>query len=231
MRIDWIVAVVIFLMFTIWAFAYHSMLNAAKIVSMSESAILAGERITDYMKVQISSMPANFSSGSEYDNVTLFTYMNWTGNIQNSTRVVKGKLSYESLPCMISGDKLYWNSSLAIGNNFFYIQYADLNTSLNCNKAIQQYDKNQTTLWAVETRDMFSSVKNSQICSRMNSSYSEMKSEIGITFDFNVLIETEGTSMACGSKIPASFREVFGYPATGALFEGGEINISVRLWL
>jgi len=231
MRIDWIVAVVIFLMFAGWAFAYHSLFSAGKIVSRSESAFLAGEKIIDYMQTELSSVPASFNSSSDLDNVTLWAYMDWNGNEKNSTRIVKEHLSNESLPCVISGDKVYWNASLSTGNNFFFIEYAELNKSLNCNQNVPQSDENQTTLWAVEYKDIFSTAKNAQVCGQMNNSYALTKNEIGVTFDFNVLVETDSAVLTCGSAVPKTGREIFVYPATGALFEGGGMNISVRLWL
>jgi hypothetical protein len=234
MRVDWIVAIVVFLMFAGWAFAYHSMLSAGKIVSKLETASLAGEKIIDYMSLQASSVPANFSLDSGSDYVTLWAYMNWTGSEKNSTRVVLRQMSNESLPCAITGIgnvfKVYWNASVNAGDNFFFIEYSDLNTTLNCNESVPAVDDNQTTLWAVETRRVFHSARCDEICSQINGSYEKMKNAIGVTFDFNVLVGTAGSAFSCGSDVPKSGREVFIYPATGTLFEGGDINISVRLW-
>jgi hypothetical protein len=230
MRIDWVVAVVVFLMFVGWAFAYHSLFSAGKIVSRTESASLAGEKIVDHIQVRLSSIPANRSSGADLDNVTLFAYMNWTGNEKNSTRVVPEQLSNASMPCSVSGDKVYWNASLKTGDNFFFIEYGETDSSLNCNQAVPLTEDNEAELWAAEHKDIFSTVKNAGVCGQMNNSYAATKSQIGVNFDFNVLLETGSGITTCGSLIPRGGREIFIYTAKSALFEGGEINISVSLW-
>ncbi|MCK5547910.1 MAG: hypothetical protein KAI64_02780, partial [Thermoplasmata archaeon] len=168
--------------------------------------------------------------GGAPENATLFAYMNWTGSGKNSTRVVRERLSNNSLPCMISGDKVYWNASLGVGENFFFIEHAGLDVSLACDQSIVGIDDKQAMLWAVEYRDVFSTARNADICGQMNGSYALMKSTIGVTFDFNILIGTEANATTCGSPIPRTGTGVFVYPASGALFEGGEINMSVRLW-
>jgi hypothetical protein len=230
MRIDWIIAVVIFLMFATWSFSYYSLISTGEITSRAGSALQAGEKTADYMQIGFSSVPANFTSASDIDNVTMWAYMNWTGNETNSTRVIQKQLSNGSLDCMVYGDRLYWNANLTSGNNFFFIEYAGLETSLNCDQTLVQSDENQTTMWAAEKGRIFSSSRNSQVCSQINSSYAKMKSEIGITFDFNILIDSAGSVSTCGPPVPITGRDVFVFPVAGRLWEGGEINMSVRLW-
>ncbi len=230
MRIDWVVALVIFLMFAGWAFAYHSLFSAGQLVSRSGSASLAGEKILDYMQVHVSSIPASISSASPTGEITLWAYTNWSGSGQNSTRVVQQRLSNESMPCSVSGNGVYWNASLAAGDNFFFIENAGMDTPLNCGQGVPQTQDNQTVLWAAEMVDMFSTARNAQVCGQMNSSYANTKSEIGVAFDFNVLLEGAGSVLTCGPNVPRAGREVYVYPASGSLFEGGKINISVRLW-
>ncbi|MBN2331003.1 MAG: hypothetical protein JXC85_04245 [Candidatus Aenigmarchaeota archaeon] len=237
MRIDWIVAVVIFLMFVGWAFAYFTVLSSGSVVSRSESAGFAGEKVIDHLAVRVSSVPASFSSGSPGDDITLFAYVNWSGAEENSARVVGEQLSNASLPCVISSPagpgecwKVHWNASLIVGDNHFFIEYADLDTALNCNQSVPKSDDNETGLWAAEYKDVYSAARNSDVCGSMNSSYEQMKAELGMTFDFNVLIEEPGGPYTCGRAVPMAGREVFVYPASGSLFEGGDVNISVRLW-
>lgn len=236
MRIDWIVALVIFLMFVGWAFAYYSVFNSGNMMSRSGSASLAGEKVIDHLSVRVSSVPAVFSSGSAGDDFTLVAYVNWSGVEDESARVVTEQMTNASLPCKIVFDegkwlyRIHWNASLVVGDNFFFIEFADLDTSLNCDQSVPLSTDKQTTLWAAEYKDIFSTARNSDICGLMNSSYEQKKSEIGITFDFNVLIDEPGASRTCGKAVPKAGREVFVYPATGELFEGGDVNISVRLW-
>ena len=161
---------------------------------------------------------------------TIFAYMNWSGSDQNSTRVVLGMLSNSSLPCMISGDKVYWNASLVTGDNFFFIERADLNVTRVCNATITPADDNQVALWAAKRLGIFSKARNSNICGQMNGSYSHMKRTIGVTYDFNVVIEEDGALKTCGLKVPRAGRDVFIYPVKGVLYEGGDMDMSVMLW-
>ncbi len=237
MRIDWIVALVIFLMFTGWAFAYYTIFNSGSIMSRSESAAIAGGRVIDHLTVRASSVPASYSSGTTGDDFTLAAYMDWSGPENMSARVVTEQMSNASLPCVISSPSgpgstwiLHWNASLVQGSNHFFIEYADLDTSLNCDQSVPKSTANAASLWAAEMKDVFSTARNSDFCGSANSSYAQKKSDIGITFDFNVLIEEPGASYTCGRAVPRTGREVFVYPARGMLFEGGDVNMSVMLW-
>jgi len=230
MRIDWVVALIIFLMFAAWAFSYYTQLNSGEIVPKAESAFLAGKMISEYMMVPASSTPASFSSASAAQDVTLWVYMNWTADTQNTTRVAASPWSGGSLPCMISGDRLYWKANLTSGDNRFFIEQALADSPPNCDQAIAETDENQAVLWADEGRSVFTGLKNAQLCATMNDSYRDMKSEIGVNFDFSVLIQESGSEYSCGLPLPRTARDIFVFPVSGALFDGGQVNVSVRLW-
>lgn len=230
MRIDWIVATVTFLMFVIWAFTNYSFISTGEMVSRSDAALQSTEKISDYMGVGFSSIPVVITASSDMNNVTVWAYMNWAGDEKNSTRIVKSHLSNQSQPCDISGDRLYWKANLTSGDNYFFIENIDWETSLNCGQAIPPTDENQSTLWVTESGSIFSDARNSMICGQMNQSYESTRKSIGVTFDFNILIETAGGSSTCGIPVPISGRDVFVFPVSGALWEGGDVNMSVRLW-
>jgi hypothetical protein len=228
MRIDWVISVVTFLMFVMWAFSHYSLLGSSEIISRADSALLAAEKITDYMEVGLSSTPANITAPADA-NVTVWAYMNWTGDEANSTRVVTEHLSNESLQCEVDGDRLYWKANLTTGDNYFFIENIDWELAMNCDQTIAPTNDNQTELWATESSGVFSADKNGQRCAEMNQSYQSTKRTIGVAFDFNVLVES-GSSMECGIPLPAPGRDVFVFPVTGSLWNGGDVNITVRLW-
>jgi hypothetical protein len=124
---------------------------------------------------------------------------------------------------------LYWKANLTAGSNHFFIENMDMNTALNCIQPITPTGENQSVLWATESAEIFSTGKNGQVCAQINQSYQEQKNEIGVTFEFNVLIE-DGSTSECGIPVPTSNRDVFVFPFSGRLWEGGNVNISVRLW-
>jgi hypothetical protein len=230
MRVDWVIAVVTFVVFVGWSFSYYSLYSAGRTVPMYQAALADGEKVVDYMLVSASSTPTVFSSPGDMENVTVWAYMNWTEGEGNSTRVVTGRLSAQSLPCMISGDRLYWNDNVSSGDNYYFIEQAWLDTSLNCDAQLPQTDDNQTALWAAEGLRLFSHTRNLQLCSQLNGSYASLKAGMGAAFDFNVLIESGGARYSCGPKAPRAGMEVFTFPAEGRNWEGGGVNVTVRLW-
>lgn len=229
MRIDWIVSVVIFLMLTTWGIAHYSLIGSSQTVSKAGAALQSAERIVDYMSADLLSIPANITAPANANDATVWAYMNWTGDGANSARVVLSRLSATSLPCNISGDTLYWKANLTTGSNYFFIENMDWDTAPNCVQPITPTSENQSMLWAAESAGIFSADKNGQVCAQINQSYQGQKSNIGVTFEFNVLIE-DGSTSECGIPVPASGRDVFVFPFSGRLWEGGNVNISVRLW-
>jgi len=233
MRIDWIVAVLTFLMFTAWAFSYYTVLATSKLVSRSEAALQAADSITGYMGTDTISIPATMNASSSAENLTLWAYMDWTGEIKNVTRVSSSRFSNGSLPCMVSGYRVYWKANVTQGMNAFYIEASDPPDPAGCDSYIQlsgMPEPNQTRLWAAEGRRMASASALSAICTGMNSSYAGMKAGIGVTTDFSVLMEMPGGMMTCGIPLPRGGREVFSFPFSIPLTDGGEAKMSVRLW-
>ncbi|UCD03101.1 MAG: hypothetical protein JSV63_00485 [Candidatus Aenigmatarchaeota archaeon] len=230
MRIDWIISVVIFLMFVTWGFAHYSLLGSSQTVSRSDTALSAAEKISDYMSAELLITPVNITSDADANGVTVWTYMDWTAGQRNSTLVVLDRLSGTSLDCSTTDQKLYWEANLTTGDNYFFIKNIDWEVPINCNQSITIGDDNQTSMWGTESLEIFSSDKNSQICTQINQSYQTVKRTIGVTFDFNVLVEQGGLEYECGTIVPASGRDVFVFPFSGSLWEGGDVNISVRLW-
>ncbi len=230
MRIDWVIAAVTFIMFVVWAISYYSMINVGETISRSEAALNAADKIARYMETEIRSIPANITVPDDMNNITVWAYMNWTGDGQDSTRIFRAHLSNQSLPCDISGNRVYWKANVSAGENQFLIESVDFQTSLNCDQNIGPTDENQTTLWATESGSIFSASRNSQICSQINQTYESEKRNIGVTFDFSILIESGGSAVTCGIPVPISGTDVFVYPVSGVLWEGGDVNMSVRLW-
>ena len=125
MRIDWIISVVIFLMFVTWSFAHYSLLGSSQTVSRSDAALTAAEKISDYMPAELLMIPANITSGADASGVTVWAYMNWTSDQKNSTAVVLNRLSGSSLNCNATGLNLYWEADLTTGDNYFFIKSID----------------------------------------------------------------------------------------------------------
>lgn len=240
MRIDWIVAVVTFIMFTSWAFAYFSLIKSGELLTSSEFALTEGKSVIDFLSVNAESLPVNISSATDAENAVIWANINWSRTDENSTRAVVDRFSNVSLPCMIvfadpSGPdagkvSVYWLANLSTGNNFFYLENIVLNTTMQCGDTLSNPSENQTSTWAMVKRKMFSSVKNSQLCTQINTSYDEIKARMGVSLDYNVQIETGSGDLSCGYPIPKTNNDIYMVPESNYLWEGGSVNITVRLW-
>ena len=229
MRIDWIIAIFMFLMFSTWAFAYYGVMNSGTISENSDYALRTGEKVVSYLSTDFISNVAYMDALSDANNAVLWTYMNWTGDSESSTKVVLSRYSGSSVPCMISGDRLYWEEDLSAGDNFFIIERLDHDMPVQCSASLAETDDNQTELWPTETLKFFSDSRNLELCQNINSSYSVVKNSLGVNMNFNVLVDN-GTEMTCGLPVPMTDTDVFAFQKSGRLWEGGIVNITVRLW-
>jgi hypothetical protein len=229
MRVDWIVGVVTFLMFIVWAFSYYSLASTGRMESRTDAALLAADGIADYLKADFVSTPANLTSPSAAQDAVLWAYVNWTGDSANTTRIVTERMSNESAGCMVSGNIVYWSANISAGQNVFFIERADMAAPMACSDTLPTGGANQTTLWAGEPSRTFSSQRNALVCGLLSSDYAGTKAGMGSAFDVNILIERGGSQTECGPALPVS-RDIFSFPYTGPLFEGGEVNVTVRLW-
>jgi hypothetical protein len=230
MRIDWAIAAVTFLMFLSWAFSYYTYFQQAVSVPQGQAAMRAGDAVSSYMMMKTLSMPANITLGYSAPGSVVWAYVNWTGNFRNSTRVTLSRGSTDSLDCMISGSHLYWEADLSAGKNTFFIEQADMDAPVNCSASLPQPLGNETTAWATEPGHAFSRERNAAVCALMNSDYAAAKDAIGIGYDFRMEVSDGGAPYYCGLPNVPQGRDVFSFPYSGSLWEGGVVNITVVLW-
>ncbi len=235
MRIDWVIAIVTFIMFITWGFSYYSGISAGELITRSASALSSADSIIDYMMTDTLRTPANITSSYNVTALSIWAYMNWTDDMINSTKVFPVSNASDNLYCVINGNFLFWTTDLTTGNNEFFIMQSDIPISElvegeTCKSQPLVPHENQTTLGAAEPTRMFSTEMNSLACSEMNESYDDAKSSIGSLFDFNVFVDYGGNStMECGQRIPA-IRDVFAFQYSGRMYGGGFVNVTVRLW-
>jgi hypothetical protein len=230
MRIDWAIAAVTFLMFLSWAFSYYAYSQRADMVPQGQAALRAADDVSSYMEMKTISMPVNITFGYPAAGSVVWAYVNWTDDFQNSTRVRLSMESTASLDCMISGNRLYWEADLSAGQNSFFIEQADISIPMNCTASLPQPPGNETTAWAIEPGHAFSRERDAEICALMNSDYAGVKEGIGIGYDFRLEVSDGGAPYYCGLQNVPQGRDVFSFPYSGRLWEGGDVNIMVMLW-
>jgi hypothetical protein len=160
----------------------------------------------------------------------MWAYVNWTEGFKNSTRVTLSRGSVQGLDCMIVGSRLYWEADVSAGGNTYFIEEADMDVSMNCSATLAQPAGNQTTPWAAEPGRAFSRERNAWVCPYMSSDLASAKDDIGIDYDFRVEISDGGASYYCGAQDVPAGRDVFSFPYSGRVWEGGYANVTVMLW-
>lgn len=230
MRIDWVIAAVTFLMFLSWAFAYYNFSVFGGAQERAASALRAADEVYYYMTVPTATLPANITMDYPAPGSVVWAYVNWTAESRNSTRVTLSRGPGQGLGCMVSGNNLYWEADLSAGDNVFFIGYADMETPMNCSASLSQPAGNQTTPWAAEPGRAFSRERNAALCAYMNTDPAAAREEMGITYYFRAEVSDGGAAYYCGTQDVPRGSEVFSFPYTGILWEGGYANVTVLLW-
>ncbi len=223
MDIDWVVAIMVFIIFVGWSFSYYFTL-------FPESGGIPGsvvdadkERIIGFLSTDVYRVPVKVDSGGE-NNIVLNASGVWYQGEKNSTRVVKDAVS---LACRIIGDDLYWLSNLSSGSNYFHIEFSGIDTSLNCDSTFSLENSTQVVPWALERKEMISL---SRINNMTNTSYEDLKGDLGVEEDFNVYLEWGGTEETYGKTTPRG-RDVHARKLESVIWENSEdINVSIRIW-
>jgi hypothetical protein len=223
MDIDWIVAIMVFLIFVGWSFSYYITLFPEGRGFLKTAADTDKERIIDFLSTDVYSVPVKVDSGGG-SNIVLKAKGVWYYGAKNSTRVVKDSVS---LQCRIVGDDLYWLANLSSGWNYFHIEFSEIDSGLECDSSFSLVNVTQTVPWTLEKREMISL---SRINEMTNSSYEDFKVEVGVEEDFSVSLEWEGTKETYGKSLPVA-SDVYVRTYEGLVWENSKgINVSIRIW-
>lgn len=223
MDIDWIVAIVVFLVFVGWAFSYYFTLFPENRDALKPVVEIDRDKIMDFLQTDVYTLPVKLNS-STVDNAVLKASGFWYHGTKNSTKVFQGSVS---LPCMIIGDDLYWVANLSSGWNYFGIEFSGVETNLNCNSTFSLVNVTQTVPWTIERKEMISL---SKINNMTNTSYEKFKKNLGIEEDFSLSLKWDGSEVNYGRKIP-EVRNVYAKKYESLMWENSKpINISMRVW-
>jgi hypothetical protein len=225
MEIDWIVGVLVFLVFTGWAFTYYfAIFEMNKNHSEIESG-LARNAITDYISTGVYEAPVKYNSPSVVSGAVLKAKSLWYNGEKNSTRVFSGG---QPLGCRIDGDDIYWQSDLVQGYNVFSISVAAVNGTMNCTGTFGISSYNLTVPWAFEGKNMVSLAK---IYNMTNTSYDDFRKLLNIGQNFRVTIEKGSGEMEYGKSIPYGPLDVYSKTSERKIFETSEMaNITIAIW-
>jgi len=223
MDIDWIVAIMVFLIFVGWAFSYYITLFPESGGFLKTAADTDKEKIIGFLSTDVYSVPVKVDSGGG-SNVVLTAKGVWYYGTKNSTRVLGNGVS---LQCRIVGDDLYWLANLSSGWNYFRIEFSEIDSGLECDSSFSLVNVTQTVPWSLERREMISL---SRINNMTNTSYEDFRHDLDIEEDFSVSLEWEGTKEAYGKSLPVA-SDVHVRTHEGLMWENSkDINVSIRVW-
>ena len=225
MDVDWIVGIMVFLVFVGWAFSYYFALFEEEGSQFGFVAEIEREKIMDFLSADVYEAPVKYDSPDVVNNGVLKAKSVWYSGEKNSTRVFSGD---QSLPCRVSGDDLYWEADLASGSNYFRIQIADVNETMNCTGTFGISSFNLTIPWAFEKRTVLSLTKMNEM---ENTEYEAFRGSLGLNEDFRIKAEKSGGDTEYGKSIPEGAVNVNSKESRNLAFETSEIvNVTIAIW-
>ena len=221
MNLDWIVAIGVFLLFVVWAFASYNQLFVIQQESPGEALEIISEKVLENLTVPVHTIPlkVNHSNVSIRDAVMWFEYR-WPFGL-NTTKIYKG---ISSKSCNITGNKVYWKSDLDAEANYFRMKYSAQAANLSCTGGFSVVNEIQVVLFAVEEREDISRARMNHM---NNTNYSVFRDRLGIARDFNVTIQNGSTVLVSYGLPPPGFGDVFSKSFLRRLEETDE-NITIR---
>lgn len=225
MEIDSIIGIFVFLVFVAWAFSYYFALFEEEGDQLGLVAEIEREKITDFLSVNVYESPVKYDSPNDVNNGVLKAKSVWYSGEKSSTRIFSGE---QSLPCRISGDDLYWEADITSGSNYFRIQIADVNETMNCSGTFGISDSNLTIPWAFEKKTTLSLTRINEMES---TDYDEFRDSLGINEDFRIKVGRETEDIEYGRSIPEGAINVNSKEFQNRLFETSEmVNVTIAVW-
>jgi hypothetical protein len=222
MNVDWVVAIGVFIAFVSWSFVYYFGIFAG-VPSVTGDLDSINGKITDFLAESVWTLPVAYDSSEEGTGI-LYLDNSWPNGTEESAMVMSGN---ESLPCMFSGDRLYWGADLAAGENEFDVLYADLEVPLRCDDTLETSGANQTIPMVAERREM---VSESRILDMVSMSPVHFALLLGINRDFRVEWEMGGESYYYGDEIPRDINVYVKETVKDVMEGSGPVNIRVISW-
>jgi hypothetical protein len=197
MNFDWIIAIALFLVFVSWSFVYY--MGAFSFTPDTGSGVegISG-KVIGFLETDSYDVPVEFSSPGSGSRV-LYLDFSWPAYSKNSTRIFSGD---QPLPCMISGDRVYWQADLSAGSNIFTMRYCTENTTPQCSSLFPPVNATQAMPWAAEKGSAISQARTDQM---LATNFYVFRQALGINSDFRVELESGGIVTAYGPAPPLGY--------------------------
>ncbi len=226
MHVDMIIAFSVFLIFVIWGFSYYSTIFADTGENMGNILSSVYEKVLGFLAINVYDTPVHYNSTGPASNAVLYLTYTWSSGTKNSTRIL---LNGQQLPCIISGNTLYWQTDLVAGTNYFVMRTTNQDENMNCIGGFDTGNANQTIPWVEETKQMISQNR----IDRMESmDYVAFKNILGIDRNFRIEINrTEtGNMTVYGADLPP-ITNVYSKQSWYKIFESNQkAELTVSVW-
>lgn len=220
MNVDWAVAIGIFTMFVVWSVFYYIGFFSP-VTDFSQGLDPQSRSIMDFLETDVSSLPVTHDSPSPGQAV-LYADLPVAPEHQDGLMVIE---SSSSLPCMLQGDRLYWEADLSAGTNQFTISYSDAGTS-GCADTLPTTGANQTFPLAAVISQRIS---HSTLSALSGVPYDNFRSSLGIRN--HVRLEWTGAEQGSfGPDIPIN-TDVSVRESSRPYLEGpGDVDVRMLFW-
>lgn len=221
MEIDWIIAIGLFLVFVGWSFAYYMGFFAVTTDMGTGVTGISGD-VINYLEMGTYDVPVSYDSAANGTGV-LYMDFTWPADAKNSTMMFSGS---QSLPCYMTGSRIYWQSDLVAGKNMFTMRYHTQNTTLNCDSSFSLSNASQAIPWAAEEDMVISQGKINQM---LSTDFRAFAAGLGISQDFRIEIDINGTTTGYGAKPPLGY-DVYVNENPGMTENNDDVIVRVLTW-
>ncbi|MBI4182263.1 MAG: exosortase/archaeosortase family protein [Candidatus Aenigmarchaeota archaeon] len=221
--IDFAVAIGVFLLFVTWAFVLYQESVPIAEETAREALDQIADLVLDNLTVDTRSLPARFGYANS-TTVVLYLDYRWPFG-QNTTAVLfKGS----SQACNITDNRLYWQSVVSPGDNYFTVTFSEQGGNLRCAGGFSTAGAQPATGYAAERGE---AVSLDRILHLNATNYTAFRSRLGITRNFNLTISnSSGTVLSYGLRPPPA-SDVFARTLLHELEEtGGNLTLRVLVW-
>ena len=219
MNLDWIVAMIAFLLLAVFSFNYYTAFFVHQ-ADLGNVASVINERVTDSITVDSYSVPVYFNSSMDQSDKILYADFTWPHGTENSTAIFIGNIEQQ---CMISGGKIYWQSSVKEGDNIFRMEFSNVSVPMNCDDDITIESEERATPWSMERETALSQQKITRLSTI---DYNRYRRSISVSRD--IRIETTGFSYG---PLPPRNIDVYAFGKNITIAETSErVFMKVLVW-
>ncbi len=215
MNIDWVVAIVVFLVLFSWSMSYYTTVLRPTFLFIPDIS----EQLLAMIKTTMWTVPVKFTAPNATTDSIL--YASLAGPIEAiNTRVWDGS---EYLLCNVTDNKVYWQADLTEGDNYFWIIYINQSQEPNCSEPLNLTTANLTIPWPAQTSYPVSVYKLNQL---IGSDYAQLRTRFGTNFRLTV-DWLNGTVVSFGPNATGNVRSTQILTITDS---GQQLKLTILTW-